>query len=711
MSARPAPPATFNPRIVVADPAVRYWLAQVTLRLRREVTWGWHQRGAGEAMPAGVLPPRADPVQASLDLTRFQREKDSFFTDDATAAYLTGQIENLEAPALRDPPRGSWQWTTHTLGLDRAAQFVLACALSARADAAMAAVCAACHNDPSQTWPTLALAQRLWEVPLEIVACTDPGHPLYRYGLLTPPVMRDGGEWHRPIEMPAVVARTFLEADIAWPAALRPMDERGAPALDVEAHPLIARLLSESPNALQVVPMEGPRGSDFERWALALAQVTERAVVRLADTAATDHAGLAALATVCWLNGRDVLLPAHWRERGVATATDGWYGAVSALPLRWYMPVTDADAGTGLPSSFQMPAFLVPRLSVPERTTRLAEGLGQGAPAAVRAAAAQAARRFRLPDRALERVIAAAATLRPSAGADDLFALCRGEARVELDGLATPVTPRFTLNELVLPAAQARQIREIRDAMNALGRVHYQWGTARVWNESGLSVLFCGPPGTGKTMAAEALAADLGLPMFRVDLSQVMNKYIGETEKNLRRIFDAAETSDCVLFFDEADALFGRRIDVKDAHDRFANIQVSFLLERMERFRGLGVLASNRRKELDDAFTRRLRYIVEFPVPGAVQREAIWRQVFPRAISARGVDFAWLGEQFELSGGHIRSAAFNACLQAAAHGETDRPRVAMADVVLAVKRELQKMNRVAGAELFGRYASTLGADA
>jgi vesicle-fusing ATPase len=271
--------------------------------------------------------------------------------------------------------------------------------------------------------------------------------------------------------------------------------------------------------------------------------------------------------------------------------------------------------------------------------------------------------------------------------------------------LAQPVASRFALHELVLPPAQARQIEEIRQSMNALTTVHYGWGTARVWNEGGLAVLFGGPPGTGKTMAAEALARSLELPMYRIDLSQVVNKYIGETEKNLKRIFDAAELADCILFFDEADALFGKRTEVKDAHDRFANIEISYLLERMERFKGLAILATNRKKDLDEAFMRRLRSVIEFPLPGIPERERIWRGVFPANVDTSELDFRYLARQFALSGGHIRSIAFNACLLSAA--ESSAARITMPTVVVSVKRELDKLNRVAGDESFGAYAPML----
>src|SRR5690606_25509728 len=173
-------------------------------------------------------------------------------------------------------------------------------------------------------------------------------------------------------------------------------------------------------------------------------------------------------------------------------------------------------------------------------------------------------------------------------------ALAAARADLDLGALAQAVTPRFGLEELMLPAAQAGQLAELVTAMTNLTRVHYEWGTARAWNEGGLAALFTGAPGTGKTMAAEAIADALALPLYRIDLSQVVDKYIGETEKNLRRLFDASDMADIVLFFDEADALFGKRTEVKDAHDRYANLEISYLLERMERFRGLAILATNR---------------------------------------------------------------------------------------------------------------------
>jgi vesicle-fusing ATPase len=263
--------------------------------------------------------------------------------------------------------------------------------------------------------------------------------------------------------------------------------------------------------------------------------------------------------------------------------------------------------------------------------------------------------------------------------------------------------PRFSEADLMLPPKQTRQLREIIRAMQMLTTVHYDWGTEQVWNESGLSALFAGPPGTGKTMAAEVIAHELGLPLSRIDLSQVVNKYIGETEKNLRRLFDAAEASDVILFFDEADSLFGKRTEVKDAHDRYANLEVSYLLERMERFKGLAILATNRKKDLDEAFLRRLRFLIDFPLPGVEERLRIWRQAIPPGVNSEAIDFQFLAQRFPVAGGHIRSIVFQACLQTA---QPSGPRrLTMESIVAAVKREYDKLDRAVSLEKYGIYAS------
>jgi adenylate kinase family enzyme len=381
--------------------------------------------------------------------------------------------------------------------------------------------------------------------------------------------------------------------------------------------------------------------------------------------------------------------------------------ALESVPVRWYVPVHSREAMAVVPQALLAPPLLIPALSFEQRAARFRRGLGEGG-SALASAVDECSRRFRFQDAAIDRIATTFRHAGHQPDLDSLLAACRNEAAISMGGLAQVVTPRFDPGELVLPARQRQQFEEILIAMRALTEVHYRWGTARVWNESGLSVLFSGPPGTGKTMAAEALSTALALPMYRIDLSQVVNKYIGETEKNLKRIFDAAELSDCILFFDEADALFGKRTEVKDAHDRFANIEVSYLLERMERFKGLAILATNRKKDIDEAFLRRLRYVIEFPVPGVAERELIWRQVFPAQVDVSALDFAFLARQFTLTGGHIRSVAFAACLQAAGSAPAGAARrLEIETVLVAVKRELEKLNRATGEAVFGQHSGSV----
>jgi len=207
----------------------------------------------------------------------------------------------------------------------------------------------------------------------------------------------------------------------------------------------------------------------------------------------------------------------------------------------------------------------------------------------------------------------------------------------------------------------------------------------------GLSALFAGPSGTGKTMAAEVIANDLALDLYKIDLSGVVSKYIGETEKNLDRIFDLARDSNAILLFDEADALFGKRSETKDAHDRYANIEISYLLQKVEEYDGVVILTSNLRQNLDDAFLRRLQFCIEFPFPDERSRRLIWERTVPEQLPfAEDVDLRFLAERFRLSGGSIRNALVNAAFLAARDGEA----VAMRHLLWGIRREFQKLGKL-----------------
>lgn len=329
------------------------------------------------------------------------------------------------------------------------------------------------------------------------------------------------------------------------------------------------------------------------------------------------------------------------------------------------------------------------------------QALGPEAAAHAGEALDQAASQFGLDARTLQLTAAALAPALREPGVDPHAALWQASAqasRRRLDGLAQRLTPAAGWDDLVLPDPQMAVLRQIAAHLRQRHRVHQDWGFAAAQSRGlGLATLFTGESGTGKTLAAEALARETGLDLYRIDLSAVVSKYIGETEKNLRRLFEAAEDGGAILLFDEADALFGKRSEVKDSHDRYANIEISYLLQRMESYRGLAVLTTNLKSNLDNAFLRRLRFVVQFPFPDQELRARIWRGVFPAATPTRGLDPRQLA-RLNLTGGSIRNVALNAAFLAADAG-TD---VTMAHVLQAAHAEAAKRERpLADAETRG----------
>jgi hypothetical protein len=274
---------------------------------------------------------------------------------------------------------------------------------------------------------------------------------------------------------------------------------------------------------------------------------------------------------------------------------------------------------------------------------------------------------------------------------------CLTSTRPRLDELAQRLDAKATWSDLVLPAQETNLLHQIAAQVSQRAKVYEEWGFSRKMNRGlGISALFSGDSGTGKTMAAEVIANELRLNLYRIDLSAVVSKYIGETEKNLRRLFDAAEDGGAILFFDEADALFGKRSEVKDSHDRYANIEINYLLQRLEAYRGLAILATNMKNALDAAFTRRLRFMVNFPFPGLAERREIWREVFPPQTLTSGLDIDRLS-QLNLTGGNIHNVALNAAFLAA---KANKP-VTMQSVFKAARAEFGKLERlVSEADLY-----------
>ena len=283
----------------------------------------------------------------------------------------------------------------------------------------------------------------------------------------------------------------------------------------------------------------------------------------------------------------------------------------------------------------------------------------------------------------------------------DLLAAGRTHSNQKLSELATKIKPRYRWEEIILPADTRAILQELVNTVQHRPKVYQEWGFGKKMAlGKGLNALFAGESGTGKTMSADIIANVLGLDLYKIDLSSVVSKYIGETEKNLGKIFHEAETSNAVLFFDEADALFSKRSEVKDSHDRYANIETGYLLQRMEAFDGIVILATNLRANLDEAFTRRLHYIVEFPFPDVADREAIWRVNLPDDLPlAQDVSLALLAERFRIAGGSIRSVILGAAFLAAKEGGM----VEMRHFLHAMRREYQKRGRLINETLFEEF--------
>ncbi|MGH7491686.1 MAG: AAA family ATPase [bacterium] len=284
---------------------------------------------------------------------------------------------------------------------------------------------------------------------------------------------------------------------------------------------------------------------------------------------------------------------------------------------------------------------------------------------------------------------------------DDLLAGCRAESTQHLISFARKISPKRVWNDLVLPKDTLTHLKEFCQFVRYRTQVYGEWGFDRkISLGKGIVVLFTGTSGTGKTLSAEIMANELGLDLYKVDLSCVVSKYIGETEKNLSRVFQDAQESNAILFFDEADALFGKRSEVKDAHDRYANIEINYLLQRVEEYEGVIILASNMSKNIDPAFLRRMHFSIEFPFPDEDYRLRIWRDIFPtQAPLANDIDFDFLARKFKIAGGNIKNVAVAAAFRAADNGNVIR----MDHLILALKREYQKLGKVCEKIEFEQY--------
>jgi ATPase family associated with various cellular activities (AAA) len=590
------------------------------------------------------------------------------------------------APAPEAPPELGR--LAKAFGLTCFEQHVLLLCAGMELDVMFAACCAAAQGEPRRTYPTFGLA--LAALPEAHWSALLPSAPLRRWrlveveaadSLVAARLRLDERILHHLTGLPCLDERlrglvTPVKAPDDLPPSQRAQAERIA-ALWSPARPLAS---------WPVVQLCGPDAADREAVAAAACASVGLGLhtLRAADvpTAPVDRQTLATL----WdreavLSGSALLIDSHAAEPDTLRAVTAF---VESLEGPAFLAAREPLR------PFRRPAV---RLDVARPTAAEQLSLWQSAlgphSEPLNGQLGELVTHFRLSWPGIRAASSAAHPDSPDA-ARALWDACRAQARPKLDDLAQRIESAAGWDDLVLPAGQRQTLEEIAVHVRQRGRVYDAWGFgARGGRGLGISALFAGPSGTGKTLAAEVLAGALRLDLYRIDLSQVVSKYIGETERNLARVFDAAEEGGAVLLFDEADALFGKRGEVKDSHDRYANIEVSYLLQRMETYRGLAILTTNLKESLDPAFLRRLRFVVLFPFPDAAQRAAIWRRAFPPQTPTAGLSAERLA-RLAITGGNIRNIALNAAFLAADAGEP----VGMAHVLRAARSEYAKLDKV-----------------
>jgi len=613
-----------------------------------------------------------------------EAEGDPGEIDAQRIAALTEEAARL-APALSSDGLGAA--LCGRLGLDDASLALLLCALAPDLDTRYEAFYAYLNDDAARRLLTLDLARRLLGGD-QVAALAAPGGQLVALGaleVLEPPEPRS--RWRRELR----VAEPLLQFALGLPPADAAWQREAA---WFAAPPGVEPCAAE--------PLVHVAGDDAE----------DRREAAQAWAAARGLALLCVPAALATTQARSLLLAARLAGAALAVDEDG----ATVLPPR----NAQALAGRGVPVVLLTPpaapaaAWLAdwPHLRIaaappppPARAALWQQALATQGLAVDDATLEGLATRHCLSAARIRAAATAAAWSRiPGDDEATLAALLDDEARSRaheaLGRVARRVDRRHGWDELVLNEVTLRQLREVADAIRVRDRVYGAWGLGqRSGRGAGIAALFCGASGTGKTMAASVVAAAAGQALYRVDLAAVVSKYIGETEQNLDRVFRAAERSDAVLLFDEADALLGRRSEVKDAHDRYANLEVAYLLQKLEEHAGVVILSSNLPKNLDSAFTRRMHFTVEFARPAAALRERMWRGMLPPALPrSEDIAFTWLAERFDITGGEIQAATLDAAFFAAAG---DVP-LAMSHLVHALSRRQAQQGQAVGAARYGR---------
>ena len=597
----------------------------------------------------------------------------------------TSRAEDLPPPALTT--------LCETLGLSPFERDVLLLAAGPELDSRFSLSCASAQGDPRLSYPTFGLA--LAALPGAHWSALSPVGPLRRWRLIElgpgdtivgSPLRIDEQFLH------FLTGVSYLEEELDALVELVPAPVTLPLSLSRVAEQLVVAWTREVGN--QTLPLVELCGEALSGKEAVAARACEKLGLRLyamraydLPSSASDREGLARRWEREMLFGRSALL---LDCEDLIDATSGQLATAFLGRIRGPVAVATREP-FGIPrrSSIQIDVY---RPSADEQRALWQGALGEIATGlnghldplvaqfnldvkTIQAASGDVLRKFDASDR--------------EGIGEQLWESCRIRARGRLGGLAQRIETVAVWDDLVLPPQQSEIIRQIASHVRQRLRVYDDWGFAKPGGRGlGMSALFAGPSGTGKTLAAEVLASELRLDLYRIDLSQVVSKYIGETEKNLRRVFDAAEESGAILLFDEADALFGKRSEVKDSHDRYANVEVSYLLQRMEAYRGLAILTTNLKSALDTAFLRRLRFVVQFPFPDVEQRAEIWRRSFPFIAPVDGLDVGKLA-RLNVAGGSIRNIAVAAAFLAADDGQPIR----MIHVLRAARTEYAKLEK------------------
>ena len=664
-------------------------LERLRLLLARRVLWlraHWADDPLAGHAPAVVSDMRADRMSAPADPSgerAFQREH-------PPAAALTAELEALEAEleAARSTRPGPLDRLTESFDLTRFERDVLVLCAAPELDAGFQDLYAYVQDDPAARRATPALALSL--LPWAERAVLDAQGTLRRFRLVVlddPP----GCAWpHRPLRMDERMLdhlRGSSAPDERVRALAQPLSAPAPVGPDVELVGRLARELGRRGGAgiWPALNLTGPAQAGKRGVALTALALMGLRLVELDARAADPDVAPGLLSREAALRGLAYLIAVDpgdtaAAELRLADRLEAPLVVLSEQPLtlaRDLLSVRlerpDSAGRAELWRHALGPA--TEALDLDALVQQFEIGAG-----AIADAARDATGRARLRT--------GEADAAPSA--DDLWAACRERARPQMGSLARRLEPSASWDDLVLPQGTADQLDELAAQARQRGRVYDEWGFGqRLGRGRGITAMFAGPSGTGKTMAAEVLAVRLGLDIFKADLANLVSKYIGETEKNLRRVFDSADDSGAILFFDEAEALFGKRTEVRDSHDRYANIEVDYLLQRMEDYRGIAILATNRKHLLDTAFLRRLRFVLDFPFPDARARRLMWERAFPADTPVADLDFDALA-RLELAGGSISTIVLNAAFLAASDGG----RVGMAHIRAAARREYAKLGKL-----------------